>query len=167
MAWQAPRQVAVSPGGALPGPAGWTRTPWTLQTHLSRFFSARSVATVLSFLLNCWWQFIFASTFFGIVFLPFYFLTSFPFLSHTPHNFIPLSVLICFSYQPPLFSNNFISFLFFFPSFIVIYSMLRHASAARSAASLSVLWYICSLPIFTSISKDHYLFLSLALIFFH
>lgn len=42
VAWQAPRQVAVSPGGALSGPAGWTRTLWTLQIRPSRSSSARS-----------------------------------------------------------------------------------------------------------------------------
>lgn len=41
-AWQVPRQVVVSPKGALPGPAGWTRTLWTQQTRLSQSSLARS-----------------------------------------------------------------------------------------------------------------------------
>lgn len=54
-AWQAPRQVAVSPRGASPGPAGWTRTPWTPQTRPSRSSSARSAAT-LSITPSVPWQ---------------------------------------------------------------------------------------------------------------
>lgn len=65
-AWQAPRQVVVSPKGALPGPAGWTRTLLTLQTRLSQSSLARSAdlirllsSSAIIFLINpsflyCW-----------------------------------------------------------------------------------------------------------------
>lgn len=58
-AWQAPRQVVVSPKGALPGPAGWMRTLWTLQTRLSQSSLARSAdlirllsSSAIIFLIN-------------------------------------------------------------------------------------------------------------------
>lgn len=69
MGWQAPRQVAVSPGGVLLDPAGWTRTLWTRQTHLSRFSSARSAATCSVYIGTYNVVSPFASTFFGNFFI--------------------------------------------------------------------------------------------------
>lgn len=104
-AWQAHRLVAVSPGRALSGPAGWTRTLWILQMHPSRSSSVRSAAALaatrlapgslqqfLSLLLLC--------------------LTKF-------YVFIRLSLFTCFFSQPPFFS---VTVFFFFcpPVFLAV-----------------------------------------------
>lgn len=101
--WQSPRQVAVSPGGVLLDPAGWTRTLWTLQTHLSRFSLARSAAT-LSIPVHTYdavsffaWTFLVISS---LYFLPFPVYVS----SH----------LLTVSHQPDLFSDHLFNPLFIF-----------------------------------------------------
>lgn len=111
--WQALRQVAVSPGGALPGPAGWTRTLWTLQIRPNRSSSARSASSYS--LKNAFAAIsLFSYSLFSIFFpLPLCcsFCTSFsPFSMSavTLYHFIIFSQFICICYQPPIFSNHFL-----------------------------------------------------------